>query len=109
MANSVKLLMGSKSVTVSGIPEPLASAGTPNIEVDRLIICAKRKTTGNTGSVFLGDSTLTVTKSEGIELVASTIWEVPLRDDESMLLSDMFIDADTSGDGITYMYALVKP
>jgi hypothetical protein len=93
-------LGGSKTVTTAGTRVQLSS--TPTI-VYGLSIQAKA---ANSGNIYVGDST--VSSSNGhildagveLELVPPQIRGI----DGEMLLSDVYLDADTNGDGVIFSY-----
>ena len=92
-----RIVSGTKSVTTAGTREALSSSDTAAIS---LTIQAKR---GNTNAVFVGGST--VASTNGISLTAGQTWEYTSAGrEEAVLLSDVYIDATTNGEGITFNY-----
>jgi hypothetical protein len=86
---------GSATVTTAGTAAPLIAAPTPCISV---AICAK---TTNTGVIAVGGSTVVASSStrRGIPLSPGDSVSLDIAD-----VSQIYIDATVSGDGVTYTY-----
>jgi hypothetical protein len=87
--------LGSKNVASAGTAEPLSAVGLGFVEV---IIQAKKS---NTGYIYLGDSS--VDNTNGIQLQPEA--SQALEDGD---LADLYIDADTNGEGVVFFYKKSK-
>ena len=90
-----------KFVTTAGTAEHLVASP---LHAEALCLQAKRATTDNTGNVHIGLSDLDAGVIEYIELAPGDYWEPPIPEGRDINLYDLWIDADTSGDGVTGFY-----
>lgn len=86
---------GRKTVTAAGTAERLVSSNT---SCRKVTIMAELD---NTGYIVVGDSTVVATPAtrRGIPLSAGVSLTLDVED-----LYAIYIDAETSGDGVTYLY-----
>jgi hypothetical protein len=94
MANSEGpvLLSGEKTVATAGTAEPLVGASQ---RVKSVVIIAK---SGNTNRVYLGGSDVAAATNDGLGAGASLNIEA-----EGWLdLADIYLDVDTSGEGVDF-------
>jgi hypothetical protein len=101
MANDVVLL--SKTVTAAGTAEALSAT---SIRVAAVTIQAK---SGNTGSMYVGDSTVSAATGImiGVPVANKTPSFVRIQADDSTNLFDLahiWIDAAVNGEGVNCMY-----
>lgn len=82
---------GTKSVTTAGTREQLSGSSVP---CKKLTIQAK---IGNTGSVYVGGSTVASTR--GIELLPTGTIQLTVSN-----LNLVYIDVSVNGEGVTYIY-----
>lgn len=101
-----KPILASKMVTTASTAVPLLATSQG---VRSLLIMAKKVAGDNTGNVFIGDSTLDQGVKEGIELAPGDFLEFPLHDTKVIDLTDVYVDADTSGDGVVFIYSKIDP
>ena len=95
---------GAKVVTAAGTAETLIAATAADVWVSSLVIQAKKVGGDNTGNVFLGDSNLDMGVAEAIELTPGDSYEPYIQDGARINLKDIYVDADTSADGVTWLY-----
>lgn len=82
--------------TAAGTANAIA---TTNVQCSWVVIQAQNS---NTGNVMIGTSAVDITdgsETSGIELAAGESVTLPVSN-----LSEIYIDADTSADGVTYLY-----
>jgi hypothetical protein len=84
---------GSATVVTSGSRIRLSSTSTP---ITAVMVIAK---SGNTGTIWLGGSTVAVNR--GRPLLALQAETIQIND-----LNKVYIDADTNGSGVTFLYVL---
>jgi hypothetical protein len=92
--------LGSKTVTTAGTAVPLSATALP---ANAVVIQAK---VGNSGKVYVGDSTVSASKGHALaagEAFILNALESPKGFDE-YLLNDLYIDADTNGEGVVVQY-----
>lgn len=95
---------GSQVVTASGTRESLtADAGGGSVKCLQVEIQAKKVSGDNTGNVFVGDSDLVAGSAEGIELTPGDGLTL-LGHGKLFDLADIYVDADTNGDGVVFLY-----
>lgn len=96
---------GRKTVAVSGTAEAISASSQ---KFNLLSICAE---TDNTGTIAVGGSTAIAALATrvGIPLTAGLCYKIDfaLRNAGSGNLTEVFIDATTSGDGVTYHWFYV--
>jgi hypothetical protein len=90
-SNSPTLVAGEKTVAAAGTAEALA----PTERVKAVVVTAKD---GNTGQVYVGGSDIASATNDGISPGDSL--EIPAVN--WLDLADVFVDADTSGEGVDY-------
>ena len=81
---------GSKNVTAAGTAEALGSTQKCN-----WVAIAAKST--NTGKIYVGGTTVDSTR--GIPLAADESISIPASN-----IASVYIDADTNGEGVTFMY-----
>ena len=92
---------GSKTVTTAGTAEALSST---TMIVSLVDIVAKKATGDNTGSVYIGDSTVDKDSNQTIELVPGGTFDTrSMAGGHQIDLSKLYIDADNNGDGVTWI------
>ena len=94
-SNSPILLSGEKTVTAAGTAEALVAAAR---RVYSVLVKAK---IGNTGQVYLGGSDVASGTNDGLDPGES----VSLAARTAFDLADLFVDVDTSGEGVDF-YAM---
>lgn len=72
--------------------------------VSSVIFQAKKITGDNTGNVHLGPSGLDQGATEVIELGDKDFYEPRIPTGARINLKDIYLDADTAGDGVTWLY-----
>lgn len=89
------LVSGRKVVTTAGTRVQVVTANTP---VKRCTLTAE---TDNTGAVVVGDATVVASLATrvGVPLNPGDSYELEISD-----LSKVYLDAETSTDGVTYNY-----
>ena len=97
---NVTLFGGSKAVATTGTAVPLSST---SVKVRALMIQAKKVAANNTGNVFIGDSNLDQGVAEQIELASLDAYELPIPPGAVIDLADVYVDADNSADGVTFL------
>jgi len=96
------MVSGSKTVAAAGTAERLVSTTT----VVRWVAFTAKKVAGaNTGTVYLGDSTVDSTSPQYQPLPAGYYWE-PNWHGLCVDLYDIWIDAATTGDGVVFNYII---
>lgn len=95
------LVLLEKTVTASGTAEPFVDNPVP---VNYFAIMAKKATGANTGSVFIGTSTVNKTTSQQIKLNPDDKYVMELPVGVTIDLKTFFIDADNNDDGVTGYY-----
>jgi len=101
-APAAKTLTGViKAVTTAGTAVKLVAAETFARSV---MLTAKRATTDNAGSVFIGVSDLDMGVKEYLELAPGDYWELPAHPGVKFDLSTIYIDADNATDGVAGIY-----
>ena len=90
---------GSKTWT-SGNAVPLS---TTDLWVRSVIFQAKKVGGDNTSNIHLGPAGLDVGSAEVLELAPGDIWEPDIRDHDRHNLKDIYLDAETTGDGVTWI------
>ncbi len=91
------LQSGSKDVAAAGTAERLAASRTPAVWV---IVQAK---SGNTGTIFLGGAA--VADGNGGELAAGDSVKLSRNTEfEDYDLYDIWVDTDSAGDGVVFLY-----
>ncbi len=93
MSKTRKPYLTSKTVTTPSTA--VAISDTDVICEGGAVLQAKKVDGNNTGNVFVGDSTLDQGVKEGIELAPGGSMSI-----ENLNLKDLYIDADTAGDGV---------
>ena len=95
-----RLISGTVTVTTAGTRVAFSS---PRSRVTWLKV---RATDGNTGTVYLGDSTVSSTAGyplyQGIDEVLTAVI-VPIPEGSSIDLGDVYLDAATNGDKAEYI------
>lgn len=91
---------GAKAVATPGTAVALAAAGT---YARTLLVQARKLTGSNTGSVYLGISTVDKDTRQIIVLAAGTIQEIPIPEEQILDLAAVYIDADNANDGVTWL------
>lgn len=84
---------GTKAVTTAGTAEALGSQAT------KCVYIFIQGHSDNTGSVYIGSSTVSKTGKRGIELPPGQSTGLPAGD-----LNDVYVDCDTSGDSCAFVY-----
>mgnify|MGYP006407015321 CR=1 FL=1 len=87
---------GEKTITSAGTRETLVATAT---YVRAVVVIAKN---GNTNQVYLGDETVDNTVNDGLDSGDS----LPLNADVAFDLATIYVDVDTSGEGVDYYYVL---
>jgi len=97
---AVTLVSGRKVVASAGTAERLSSSDIP---ITRIDIVAE---TDNTGIIVIGGSGVIASQATrtGAPLSASGSYTLEARGGESLSLKNIWIDAATSGDGVTFNY-----
>ena len=90
-----------KAVTTAGTAEGLAAEATLATYVE---VTAKKTAGDNTGNVFIGAVGLDQGSAEGVEMLPGDTWWRQARPGECFDLADIYIDADTSADGVAGYY-----
>lgn len=86
-----------KNVTAAGTPEKLSSE---SLQVTSCVIQAKRS---NTGNVYIGGSD--VSSTTGTSLIAGQTYNLSLSGTDGLYdLQRLWLDVDTSGEGVTVTY-----
>jgi len=91
-----------KTVTTAGTGERFVS--TPNTWFRKFAITAAKVTGANTGNVYIGPAGVDKTNFQYITLNPGDYWEFESPGGTVLDLSSFWIDAATSGDGITGFY-----
>lgn len=99
--SAVLLTLAEITVVTSGVRQRVT---TQEIPVTSITVQAA---SGNTGNIFVGDSNVSTTR--GIELDAGQAWTqvadpTGRAGSEEFLLSDIYLDAGTSGDKARVVY-----
>lgn len=84
---------GTKTVTTAGTAVALGSGGT-NCQL--VMITAYGS---NTGTIYIGTSTVSASEKSGTPLAAGTTGSFPVGD-----LDDIYVDSTASGDIVSYTY-----
>jgi len=87
---------GVKNVASAGTAESLAATGTTRL----IVIQAKP---GNTGNVYLGDSSVSSSAYGAVLTPGESIGIVPPASGQ-IDLTEHYIDVDTNGEGVTFMH-----
>ena len=90
---------GSKTVTVAGTPEPLVAVGAPKSFTSIEFQAIKSLTVPNTGDVYIRFGS-GASATEGRKLAAGDTWS--FTPSGRMLLSQIWVDAGTNGDGVFF-------
>lgn len=80
---------------------------TETHHVVSLLVHAGRAAAANTGTVYVGDSNVDASSAKGLRLEPGDTWEPDISTDDPWIMSDIFVDADTTSDGVTGLYRLV--
>ena len=103
MAIQVEAIVGvTKTVTATGTAERLVAVR--NTWFRKFAIVAKKVTGANTGNVYIGPSGVNKTNFQYVVLEPGDYWEFESPGGTVLDLSSFWIDAATSGDGITGFY-----
>jgi len=103
MAIQVEAIISvTKTVTAAGTAEQLVSVR--NTWFRKFAIVAAKVTGANTGNVYIGPSDVDKTNFQYITLAPGDYWEFESPFGTVLDLSSFWIDAATSGDGITGFY-----
>ena len=106
-SRNLGIVQGVKAVTTGGTAEVISATA---ILTKSVIIQAKRAGGNNTGSVFIGDETLDAGVAEGIELKPGNTISFEAADPKTGLdLNQIYVDADTSEDGVVFVYIPLRP
>lgn len=98
MSNSRDVGTNQKTVTTAGTREPLAAG--EGLKVLSITIKALR---GNGGKIYIGDNL--VSSSVGFELDAADSIDLATDDPTKPIdLTQIWIDASVSGEGVSYIY-----
>jgi hypothetical protein len=89
---------GSKTVSATGTAEPLVAPVTP---AQSLFVRAKA---ANLGNVYFGDSLVDKTNPQEIVLDATEWTTVSAAPGYYIDLHDFYIDVDTNGEGVDFLY-----
>lgn len=82
--------------------KPLAATETL---ATRVFIQAKLVDGDNTGNVFIGPTSLVAgTAEKGIELIPGAFLELQTNEGELLDLNEIYVEADTAGDGVVGFY-----
>lgn len=102
MSLPIALPNGFSNVATAGTAVPLLALTDINKLVKGaatvLLTARKNKTTANTGEVYIGNKA-----AQSQVLAAGQSLAIEVRAGEELSLSDIFIDAATSGDGVSYL------
>lgn len=96
MAAGVPVSVAQITVTTAGTSKPLSTTSLAAMEI---YVSAP---SGNTGSVFVGDSTVSSTR--GIEIPKGTTQKLCIEMGRNMDLKDWYVDAATSGDKLNVVF-----
>lgn len=100
VANSIKVspVGGAETVDASGTAQPLVGASTiaQMIEIKAMI--------GNTGAVYVGDSSVDKTTSQQITLLQDQSFEIGAGAGFNLDINEIYIDADNTNDGVNFLY-----
>ena len=91
-------ISGEKTVSAAGTAEALGTVSANPERYKSLTIIAKAT---NTNNVYLGGSDVASTTNDGLPALAS----LTLQSEYGFLLSEVYIDVDTSGEGVDFYAA----
>ena len=97
-------------MAITGLTKTVSTASTAVqlsanvIHARKIVLQAKKVGGDNTGNVFIGPAGLDQGVLEYVELRPGDYWEFEVNKGEPFLLSDLYLDADTSGDGVVGFY-----
>lgn len=97
MAATVLKASAQVTVAVSGTEQPIVAAA-----VERVVALYLSAPAGNTGVIYVGDSTVTTTKGYGIEKGLSFKIEAP--EGNYIDIAQIYVDAGTGGDKVNVSY-----
>lgn len=103
-SDNLQLIGAQKTVTAAGTREPLAVGNSSIMKVRSVTIRALR---GNTGDIYLGDSTVSAAVS--YILAAGETFNIEVSMEEwvngvSINLSKIYLDAAVNGEGVCFAY-----
>jgi len=103
MAAGYKLKLNDKDVSSAGTAERLLAITDAGKLTHSVEITAK---SGNTGDVFIGDSTVTSSNTPGLSATEQIVINGPLTGGHQELidLSEIFLDVTTNDDGVLLRY-----
>ncbi len=90
-----KITTGAKTVTAAGTRERLIAVAS-NVSIKSLTVAAKQS---NTGAVYLGADDVASTNTPQLDPGDA----IPIEGTEPFNLSDVYIDAEISGEGVDYV------
>jgi len=90
-----------KAVAAAGTAEPLTAVPTLATYIE---VSAKKTAAVNAGNVFIGASTVVKAATESVELAPGDVWYKQARPGECFDLANIYIDADTTADGVAGFY-----
>jgi len=93
-----------QSSAVVAVPGTAVALSAVSLPVRSFDIMAKKVTGANTGVVYLGNSTVDYATNQGIKLVVDAYWEKHAPPGDTIDLAEVYIDADTAGDGVVFNY-----
>ena len=97
--NRSRLLEGAKLVASAGTPVPVSA--TPVLLETVELFGQKARGTNNTGLVYVGANPAVNTQLRPLSAGGSLVLVAPVG--RKLDLSQLFIDAVTNGDGVTYL------
>ena len=89
---------GTRTVAAAGTAVPLSAT---NLLVHAVTIVANP---GNTNNIYIGDSTVDATTKKLNPLGPGGSFPISTQTGFLLNLKDVYIDADTNGNGVTYTY-----
>ena len=89
---------------VNVTPGTRLSFSSSEIWVKSFWMMSKKATGNNTGSVYIGDSTVDKDTSQQMKLNPDDYWAPPIPLDTVINLATFFLDATTAGDGVVGGY-----
>ena len=101
MASKLAPTGGLKTVTASGTAEAIVASET------RVLSVVFQAMSGNTNPVYIGDSSVNKTTSPQVALEAKESLSIIASDVSGgawLDLNEFYVDADTNGEGVSYLY-----